>query len=71
MRFIEVTILVPESDIELIDYSVEKVSETRYEPPSAHVSVNEIEVKGLQYDIVDFDDGETLSEIAINRWNQL
>ena len=66
-KLIEVTILVPESDINIIDSSVTYEKGDRDNASGYDVSVWEIEVKGMDYKIEIFDD-LALEDKAIEEW---
>ncbi len=71
-EFVEVTILVPIKDIKVTDSKVEKELEDRHTPPGYNVDVWDIEVSGLDYEIVGFDDvSEPLLNKAIEEWKKL
>ncbi|MGB1292167.1 MAG: hypothetical protein ACPG5Z_08525, partial [Pseudoalteromonas sp.] len=54
--FVEVTMLVPIKDIKITDSTVEKEIEDRHTPKRYNADVWDIEVSGLDYEIVGFDD---------------
>ena len=61
-NMIEVTILVPSKDIN-IDAKVLYERETRHHPEALDVTINEIQVPNLMYDIVEYDDSAIDDEV--------
>ncbi|MGB1303986.1 hypothetical protein [Pseudoalteromonas marina] len=71
-EFVEVTMLVPVKDIKITNSTVEKEIEGRHTPADWLVDVWDIEVSGLDYEIVGFDDvSEPLLNKAIEEWREL
>jgi len=65
---IEVTILVPSKDIN-IDAKVLYERETRHHPENLDVTINEIEVPNLMYDVVSYDD-VAIDEEVKREWRE-
>jgi len=71
-EFVEVTILVPIKDIQIIDSKVEREEGDRHTPSGYDVSVFDIDVIGLNYEVADFDDAnEHLNNKALQEWKEL
>lgn len=65
---IEVTILVPSKDIN-IDAKVLYERETRHHPEALDVTINEIKVPSLMYDVVEFDE-TAIDEEVKRQWRE-
>ena len=66
-KLIEVTILVPESDINITESSVTHEQGDRHTPNNYDATVREIEIMGMDYIIESFDD-VALEDKAIEEW---
>jgi len=65
---IAITILVPHKDI-VIDASVKHYPELADEPEWYKPDINEVEVEGLQYKVIDYDVIDT-ENLAVERYKE-
>ena len=68
MKYATLTILVPIKDLE-IEASVDFEEESEYSPAGYDVTVNNIEIKGCDYEVVCWED-EEIDEKAVEDWRQ-
>jgi len=65
---IAITILVPHKDIS-IDASVKHYPELADEPEWYHAEIEEVEVEGLKYKVIDYDVIDT-ENLAVERYKE-